>query len=220
MKQLKELTIMTPNKPGKLAQVLNTLAKAKLNLLAIDSSSGYDLNLVRLIASDARKTKSLLAKLGYQVTETAVLAVTITDRPGQLARLTMTLGKAGVNIEYMYATAAQMDREALVAIHISDFAKGDRASMSVGLECRVPLLDHRVAEFMARQPEDFRVRGVSGGGLRQGHAECVDGSGVKRVLARYASNSVRAEKLLCQLMFLRIAWSRRSLLFHGDRDRD
>jgi hypothetical protein len=132
VKQLKELTIMTPNKPGKLAQVLNALAKAKLNLLAIDSSSGYDLNLVRLIASDARKTKSLLAKLGYQVTETAVLAVTITDRPGQLARLTMTLGKAGVNIEYMYATAAQMDREALVAIHISDFAKGERALKAAG----------------------------------------------------------------------------------------
>ncbi len=132
MKQLKELTIMTPNKPGKLAQVLNTLAKAKLNLLALDSSSGYDLNLVRMIASDAKKTKSLLEKLGYQVTETAMLAVTITDRPGQLAKLTTTLGRAGVNIEYMYATAAQMDNEALVAIHVSDLVKGERALKSAG----------------------------------------------------------------------------------------
>ena len=132
MKQLKELTIMTPNKPGKLAQVLNTLAKAKLNLLALDSSSGYDLNLVRMIASDAKKTRSLLEKLGYQVTETAVLAVTITDRPGQLAKLTTTLGCAGVNIEYMYATAAQMDHEALVAIHVSDRVKGERALKSAG----------------------------------------------------------------------------------------
>ena len=132
MKQLKELTIMTPNKPGKLAQVLNTLAKAKLNLLALDSSSGYDLNLVRMIASDARKTKSLLEKLGYQVTETTLLAVTITDRPGQLAKLATTLGKAGVNIEYMYATAAQMDHEALVAIHISDLVKGGRALKAAG----------------------------------------------------------------------------------------
>jgi hypothetical protein len=132
VKQLKELTIMTPNKPGKLAQVLNTLARAKLNLLALDSSSGYDLNLVRMIASDAKKTKSLLEKLGYQVTETAVLAVTITDRPGQLAKLTTTLGRAGVNIEYMYATAAQMDHEALVAIHVSDLVKGERALKSAG----------------------------------------------------------------------------------------
>ncbi|HUK82163.1 MAG TPA: hypothetical protein VLZ12_05965 [Verrucomicrobiae bacterium] len=132
MKQLKELTIMTPNKPGKLAGVLDALAKAKLNLLALDSSSGYDLNMVRLIASDPKKTRSLLEKLGYNVTETTLLGVTITDRPGQLAKLAKTLGHAGVNIEYMYATAAQMDHEALVAIHVSDITKGGRALRAAG----------------------------------------------------------------------------------------
>ena len=132
MKQLRELTIMTPNEPGKLARVLNALAKARLNLLALDSSSGYDLNMVRLIASDSRKTKSVLTKLGYNVTETVMLAVTITDRPGQLARITGTLGRAGVNIEYMYATAAQMDHEALVAMHVSDLARGARALKAAG----------------------------------------------------------------------------------------
>lgn len=132
MKQLHELTIMTPNKPGKLAAVLSALAKAKLNLLALDSSSGYDLNMVRMIASDAKKTKALLSKLGYPVTETTMLAVTITDRPGQLAKVASTLGRAGVNIEYMYATAAQMDREALVAIHVSDLEKGEKALKAAG----------------------------------------------------------------------------------------
>jgi hypothetical protein len=132
VKQLKELTIMTPNQPGKLAQVLNALAKAKLNLLAIDSSSGYDLNMVRMIPSDSRKTKTLLAKLGYPATETTMLGVTITDRPGQLAKLSSTLGRNGVNIEYMYATAAQMDHEALVAIHLSDLAKGEKVLRASG----------------------------------------------------------------------------------------
>ena len=132
MKQLKELTIMTPNKPGKLAAVLTALTRAKLNLLALNSSSGYDLNMVRMISSDAKKTKSLLEKLGYNVTETNVLAVTIADRPGQLAKLTKTLGRAGVNIEYMYATAAQMEHEALVAIHVSDLIKGERALKLAG----------------------------------------------------------------------------------------
>src|SRR5207247_1950887 len=123
---------MTPNKPGKLAQVLSHLAKSKLNLLALDSSSGYDLNMVRMIASDPKKTKSTLEKLGYSVTETVLLAVTITDRPGQLAKLATTLGRAKVNIEYMYATAAQMQHEALVAIHLSDLAAGERALRAAG----------------------------------------------------------------------------------------
>ncbi len=35
----------------------------------------------------------------------------------------------------------------------------DKMSMSVSLECRVPLLDHELAELAARMPEDIKVRG-------------------------------------------------------------
>jgi asparagine synthase (glutamine-hydrolysing) len=41
-------------------------------------------------------------------------------------------------------------------------AKVDRASMAVGLETRVPYLDHRVAGLAARIPQSMKIRGLEG----------------------------------------------------------
>ena len=127
MKTFKELTIVTPNKPGKLAQALRAVANAGANLIAIDSSSGYDLNMVRLVTSDPQKAIRALEKLKYHITEADVLGVTILDKPGLLAKVTAIFGKAEVNINYMYATAAVNGHEAMVIFQLSDLAKGIRA---------------------------------------------------------------------------------------------
>ncbi|MBI2423359.1 MAG: asparagine synthase (glutamine-hydrolyzing) [Candidatus Hydrogenedentes bacterium] len=39
---------------------------------------------------------------------------------------------------------------------------GDRMSMAHGLECRVPLADHRLVETLLRMPDDLKVRGKTG----------------------------------------------------------
>ena len=111
---------------------MRALATAKINLQTLNSTSGYDLNLVRLITSDFAKTKRILVKLGYSVTEATVLAVTILDNPGQLAKITGALGKAKINIDYMYATAAVSGSEALVIIHLSDLPAGEKVLRTFG----------------------------------------------------------------------------------------
>lgn len=50
------------------------------------------------------------------------------------------------------------------AVYLPDdvLVKVDRATMAVALECRVPLLDHRVLEAAWRLPWPLRVRGLTG----------------------------------------------------------
>ena len=127
MKTFKELTIVTPNKPGKLAQALQSIATARINLIAIDSSSGYDLNMVRLVTNDPAKGRRTLEKLGYSATETDVLGVTISDKPGQLARIAAVLSKSKVNIDYMYASAVAYDQPAMVIVHVPDVGAAEKA---------------------------------------------------------------------------------------------
>jgi asparagine synthase (glutamine-hydrolysing) len=56
--------------------------------------------------------------------------------------------------------------------------KADRASMALGLEARVPLLDNRVLEFTSPLPEDLKYRNGTGKYL------------LKKVLARYVPDDL------------------------------
>jgi hypothetical protein len=127
MKEFTELTIVTPNAPGKLAAVLRALARSKVNLIAIDSSSGYDLNMVRLVTNHPPKARKILQKLGYSATESSVLGVTISDKPGQLAHIAAAFSKAHVNIDYIYATAVAYDQPAMVVVHVADTSAAEKA---------------------------------------------------------------------------------------------
>lgn len=127
MKEFTELTIVTPNAPGKLAEVLRNLANSKVNLIAIDSSSGYDLNMVRLVTNNSLKARKVLEKLGYNVTESAVLGITVSDKPGQLAHIAAALSKSRVNIDYIYATAVAYDQQAMVIIHVAETGAAAKA---------------------------------------------------------------------------------------------
>src|SRR2546427_8516020 len=100
-----EFSIVLPNRPGTLGEVANALAKAKVNLLAIDASGGFEYNIVRLVPDKVAKARAVLRRKGLDVGETKVLCIPSQNKPGALARVADALGDAKINIDYLYATA-------------------------------------------------------------------------------------------------------------------
>ena len=119
----KELVIVLPNRAGTLAAIANALAKAKVNLLAIDAAGGFEHNIVRFVPDNAPRAKALLKRRGFDVAESSVLCLYVEDKRGALATLTGKLGRARVNIDYLYATGSSSHGRELIVIHTSDLKK-------------------------------------------------------------------------------------------------
>ena len=73
-----------------------------------------------------------------------------------------TLLTQGTAASFPSATEQMMYLDSVTYLPDDILVKLDRATMAVGLEGRVPFLDHRVAEFAWRLPLPLRVRGRQG----------------------------------------------------------
>lgn len=101
--KIKQLSIFSENKPGKLAVVAKAMKEEGANILAFSIAEGAGYGVIRLIVDAPDRALNRLQKEGFMVRFTDVIAVEMADKPGGLFELTEMLSKAGVNIEYAYA---------------------------------------------------------------------------------------------------------------------
>jgi len=121
MPVVKQLSIFLENKPGVLARLCETFSEKKINIQGMSVSDTVDHAVVRLITSDPRKAAEILEDAGVLVVETEVLALTLPDKPGQLANIAKTLSKNKVNIEYAYGTTEEAG--GILILRVSDIKK-------------------------------------------------------------------------------------------------
>ncbi|HEY7115655.1 MAG TPA: ACT domain-containing protein [Tepidisphaeraceae bacterium] len=100
-----QFSVFLVNKPGVLAQVTNALAEAKLNVQAMTLVDSQEHGVLRVVADDAPTTRKVLGNLNLPMTETEVLCLDLSNRPGALADVATLLGQNHVNINYAYCTS-------------------------------------------------------------------------------------------------------------------
>jgi hypothetical protein len=100
-----QFSVFLVNKPGVLAQVTGALAKAKLNVVAMTLVDSQEHGVLRLVFDDADSARKVLAGLNLPMTETEVLCLDLSNRPGALADVATLLGEHHININYAYCTS-------------------------------------------------------------------------------------------------------------------
>lgn len=121
--KVKQISVFLENKSGRLAQVTRALGDNQINIRALSIADTTDFGILRLIVDKPEEANSILWAEGFMVSETAVIAVEVPDRPGGLADILATLGQAGINIEYLYAFIGQSSDKAQVIFRVDDSDK-------------------------------------------------------------------------------------------------
>ena len=98
----KQFEIYVQNKPGEVARLTEVLAKNAVNVRGISTDLGGPKSIIRVITDDEVSARSILKANGIENQERDVLVISMSDKPGELAKMTRKLAKAGINIESLF----------------------------------------------------------------------------------------------------------------------
>jgi hypothetical protein len=117
----RQFSIFLENRPGRLAEVAGTLARGRVNIVAMDVLQAAEQSVLRLVVDDPSRARSILKRDGLGFAENEVLILDLPNVPGALADLSQKLARARVNIEYAYgSTGGNGGNHARIVAQVSD----------------------------------------------------------------------------------------------------
>ena len=125
-RKVKEIRFEMANKVGLLSEVTALIAEAKVNINAICAYGMGGTGYFMLITNSNAKAKKALAPLGVAIEERDVVEVEVSDKPGELQKVAKKIANAGIDIEYIYATAGSGRKETCIFL-TADNAKAIKA---------------------------------------------------------------------------------------------
>ena len=118
-----QISVFLENRAGQLAEITGVLAKKGIDLRAINIAETSDYGVLRLIADKPQETDSTLLEQGFILSMTPVVAVSVPDEPGGLARVLDVLAKENIDVEYMYSVFGQVEGLAHMVFRVADTEK-------------------------------------------------------------------------------------------------
>jgi hypothetical protein len=100
---IRQISVFSENKPGRLAAIAKALQEEGINILAFSIAEADGFGVVRALVDKPQKAYEKLSGIGFNVAFTDVIALQLQDVPGGLYENARILGEGKINIEYSYA---------------------------------------------------------------------------------------------------------------------
>lgn len=122
-----ELNVRLANSPGALAGVCRLLANEQVNIVAMSLDTSGQL---RLVVDNHVRAAGVLRERHHKVAERPVIVAATAAAAGGLAPILALLADAGINVDYVYGSAADTARSAAIVIGV---AEPERAAAAAGV---------------------------------------------------------------------------------------
>ena len=130
---IKQISAYIENKKGKMAEVIGKIANEGINIRAMSVADSGDFGILRLIVSDADKTRKIIAE-DTLVKENSVVAVKMDDSKGALFGILKAFDESDINLDYSYASLSPKEYSAFAIFRVNDVDNAETILEQKGFE--------------------------------------------------------------------------------------
>ena len=95
---MKQLTIITEDRPGLLSEIATLLAEAGINIQDVDAEAAGPTSAISISVDRYDEAVRILSARGWKVFAENTIVIEVPDEPGALARVARRFSDAGVNL--------------------------------------------------------------------------------------------------------------------------
>ncbi|HTO23815.1 MAG TPA: ACT domain-containing protein [Spirochaetia bacterium] len=121
------LSVFVVNEPGKLEKITRVLSEAGLNIRAVSMASTGEFGVVRVLVNDPGRGLDALKEHRFTVALRKILVAQISDVPGAMHALLVTLSAARVNVEDCYGFVIEEGKKAAIVFEVEKFPEAEQA---------------------------------------------------------------------------------------------
>jgi hypothetical protein len=125
-KKCRQFSVFLENRVGALANICKLISDNSINLLAICAVDTVEEAVLRIVAEDEAGTLKALKKAKFNPVSTDVFLIELDNVPGATGKMASDLASAGINIDYIYASAHPDGEKAYLVLRTHQVAEAER----------------------------------------------------------------------------------------------